>query len=279
MKHAARFLMFGACLLALACEETVGPRQPAFDLPPVDTTLPALPATAIPDSLVRRYWNDAGILAVRHLATQDSLHKQPVEIPVDLLHEIYNALGAIHGSSNAGRDSAIVKYRIHAFPSPNTRFISVYVDTTYAWTTGWRNGRRATGIAEIDSMLRQHDLELISFSRYFGLQMFGANFRSTRPLNIAGLRPRFEAVEGVQFTGGGYCCDSNDMHATRSADGTWNISFELAWGDCPAGCTESHYWDFSVTPSGSVSYLGWHGDPIPAELLNITGAADIPRRE
>jgi hypothetical protein len=53
---------------------------------------------------------------------------------------------------------------------------------------------------------------------------------------------------------------------TTNADGSYDIKLTVGWGDCPAGCINSHVWTFRVAPDGGVKLLKDEGDPVPASL-------------
>lgn len=60
----------------------------------------------------------------------------------------------------------------------------------------------------------------------------------------------------------GGCCF---WQATETADG-FEVTFEVGWGDCPAGCIERHRWVYAVGRDGSVELVDEQGDPVPAGL-------------
>jgi hypothetical protein len=58
----------------------------------------------------------------------------------------------------------------------------------------------------------------------------------------------------------GGCCF---WQATESDDG-FDVTFEVGWGDCPAGCIERHQWVYAVGRDGSVGLVSEAGDPVPS---------------
>jgi hypothetical protein len=48
------------------------------------------------------------------------------------------------------------------------------------------------------------------------------------------------------------------------ADGAFQITMTLGWGDCPAGCVERHTWIYNVAADGQLTLVEESGDPLPA---------------
>jgi len=61
--------------------------------------------------------------------------------------------------------------------------------------------------------------------------------------------------------------------ATRAPDGTWRVTVEVGWGDCPAGCINRHTWHWSVAADGTVALLDESGPGIPADVQASLAAA------
>jgi hypothetical protein len=71
--------------------------------------------------------------------------------------------------------------------------------------------------------------------------------------------PRFEgAIELTPDIIGA----SKWWEATALADGGYQVTITIGWGDCPSGCINEHVWDFEVSADGEVTLLGESGDPI-----------------
>ena len=74
------------------------------------------------------------------------------------------------------------------------------------------------------------------------------------------------ARRDINFIGQGSWWD-----ATESAQG-YEVTVELGWGDCEAGCINRHTWVYSVTRDGTVSITSEQGDPLPsAGPGNVSG--------
>jgi len=57
----------------------------------------------------------------------------------------------------------------------------------------------------------------------------------------------------------GACCW---WTGSETADG-YTLTFEVGWGDCPAGCINHHSWTFSVSKDGAVTTTAEQGPPVP----------------
>jgi hypothetical protein len=60
----------------------------------------------------------------------------------------------------------------------------------------------------------------------------------------------------------GQCCW---WTATPTADG-YDITIEIGWGDCPAGCIDRHQWFYSVATDGTITLDRENGPSLPAGI-------------
>jgi hypothetical protein len=59
----------------------------------------------------------------------------------------------------------------------------------------------------------------------------------------------------------GNCCF---YEAKAVGDGRFQVTIEIGWGDCPAGCIDRHRWFFTVTADGTVTLDREQGPAVPA---------------
>lgn len=52
-------------------------------------------------------------------------------------------------------------------------------------------------------------------------------------------------------------------YEVSALDGAYGIEVYLGWGDCIAGCIESHHWQWLVAGDGTVTLAGEQGDAVP----------------
>jgi hypothetical protein len=65
----------------------------------------------------------------------------------------------------------------------------------------------------------------------------------------------------------GGCCF---WEARQTADG-FDVTFEVGWGDCPAGCIDRHRWNYSVSRDGAVTLVSESGSPVPSGVPGAGG--------
>jgi len=67
----------------------------------------------------------------------------------------------------------------------------------------------------------------------------------------------------------GACCF---YEATANGDGSFGVTVEIGWGDCPSGCVNRHRWAYSVAGDGTVALLREDGPPVPPDAGGGGGA-------
>ena len=72
--------------------------------------------------------------------------------------------------------------------------------------------------------------------------------------SLAGVGPKDPTVIGA-------CCW---WEGTETGNG-FTVTFEVGWGDCPAGCIDRHGWTFAVARDGTVTLVDERGSsPVPS---------------
>ncbi len=67
----------------------------------------------------------------------------------------------------------------------------------------------------------------------------------------------------------GGCCF---WEAVQTADG-FDVTFEVGWGDCQAGCIERHRWTYTVSQDGAVTLRTEDGPPVPSGVPGPGGGS------
>ncbi len=218
--------------------------------------------SSVPESLRKAYFEDAARLALRKVNEAGGATREQVELPADLVQTLYSVLIHLYNAIGlAARDSVVAIYNIHTFPSPETHFLIVAVDSTAQWAAAWRQGNRLTGNVQIDLLMEEFNLEL---DGYCSTPWFpqSARLRSSKPLNIAALAKRFTGIAGIRWAEpDGVMGDGPDIRA-QSKTTYWQLEYSIGWGDCPAGCIARHFWAFDVYYNGRVQYVGSWGDAL-----------------
>jgi hypothetical protein len=70
--------------------------------------------------------------------------------------------------------------------------------------------------------------------------------------------PLFEDLEPYDPELIGGCC----FYRARAVAGGYEVTVEIGWGDCPAGCINRHTWLYAVAPSGEVRLIEESGPSI-----------------
>ncbi|MCA2005244.1 MAG: hypothetical protein LDL01_05540 [Ignavibacterium sp.] len=214
----------------------------------------------IPDTIKNFYKMDASTLAFRIMVEDSFMRENIVEINENIVDEIYRDLICIYNTKKYNPINLIVdKYPVHTRQDPSLTRLILVVDTNQQWTQAWRNGNRLTGNQQIDNLILTYDLQL-------GNQWFFSNYHSLispRPLNLLALRNLFKKIDGViDAAPDGLIGDGNDIVFGYGRSNRL-FTFKLGWGDCPAGCMHSHYWEIAVTVGEKVKFIKEYGDPLP----------------
>lgn len=61
---------------------------------------------------------------------------------------------------------------------------------------------------------------------------------------------------------------------TATPPSAWTVVYTLGWGDCQAGCIDSHTWTYVVERDGTVNFQGETGSPLPDDQVaaRVAGA-------
>ena len=198
----------------------------------------------VPDSLKMLYQEDAARLALRALGAGYA----QVVIPADLRQTYYDALIHVYNATALPtRDSVVLLYRIHTWPSPEVRRLLLQVDTTVAWVQALRAGVVPTGNATVDSLMTQYGLS--RSSSMFDLIVL----RAAEPLNVGALAAAFGGIAGVRVAeADGWIGGGDDLRAAALGDALL-LTYDHGSGDCPAGCINHQTWVLRVDPDGRVT--------------------------
>lgn len=228
--------------------------------------LPEVDDAALSDSLRALYRDDAALLALQQIPDPE---RRPVELPADLVEQLYRALVAVHSATDLpARDSVVAVYRIHTFGSSTLREIILGWDSAATWPEVWHRGERLTGYQPVDDLVLQYDLwpRRNQWCTPDGCTYFPSSWivlRAEQALNTAALAAKFTRIPEVRYAEpNGVGGDGNRITA-EERDAAWRLTYSVGYGDCPAGCIARRFWAFDVHPDASVTYVGGWGDPPP----------------
>jgi hypothetical protein len=143
---------------------------------------------------------------------------------------------------------------IHVFPSwpPGELIVALTSEAWQLYLAGQYHG--------LDALNAQYGPPQVEvFSTYFH-ELHLTFSQAYNPVLLAAI---YETAEGVAYASNRvFYGDGDDIVATALG----SYTFRHGWGDCPAGCSFRHYWEFTVT-NGVVQLVSEHGDPFGACCL------------
>lgn len=186
---------------------------------------------------------DASMLSLREM--NSGTYFQSIIIPDSLINNYLKLLSSVFNLKTTLSDSIFNILKIHVFPDIPYKELEMKIDTNYSWVKTYLKDSIISGNVEFDSLT-----ELYGFKLYYYYHFTSGNFmyiRTTKILNVSKLVNKFNAIEGLENTSaaGFMIGDGNDIE-TKFDNDTDYVTFSLGWGDCPAGCIDRHYWEFSV---------------------------------
>ncbi len=215
----------------------------------------------VPDSIKTLYKKYAGTLALRELQSDAKLKETLVTIPNEYIELFYNSLILVYKATNIpARNIVVEDYAISVFPSPETKYIVIGVDTTFAWVKMWKNDSLLTGNLKVDSLTTNYQLSFYGFYNWPWSVSF--ILQAAQPINILALSQRFKGIDGVkEVYPDGIIGDGSNIAASIT-DNYVQLDYSYGFGDCPSGCISRHYWHFRVYYTGTVEYIGESGDSL-----------------
>jgi Secretion system C-terminal sorting domain len=211
------------------------------------------------------YDNDASQLAVRmmqnHPSWQDS-----VTIPADLYERAMSMLLAVYNATQLPeRDTVVECLAIHTFPSIWPYSVLVAAASSETWAQKYEDGIFPTGNAAFDGLITQYNLAN-GGSFQIGPSIF-FTITSEKALNPTALVALFEAVPGVNFAElDGVFGDGNNIQLQPTLIEDVEMTYTVAWGDCPAGCIFERNWKFRVNLDCQVQFVEVWGNELTQEI-------------
>jgi hypothetical protein len=100
-----------------------------------------------------------------------------------------------------------------------------------------------------------------------GTTAVSVNTPAEAAARVADVAPSLEGIGPKDPDAIGGCCF---WEASQTADG-FDVTFEVGWGDCPAGCIDRHRWNYSVSSDGAVTLTSESGSPVPSGVPGSGG--------
>jgi hypothetical protein len=205
-------------------------------------TFAQVPSTCIASPrLLSSYSDDVKYLALTRLYKIASADTAEIEG----LAAIRNVDSLVQG------DSIFRSYCIHQYRKYYS--LMVQVDTAYAWTHQWASLNTITGIRSLDSLTRRHHFSVTHFYSWGSPGNF-AILTTDHILNLKVFSDSLLLFPGIiQVQLDNLIGDGSRLTYTTDSERTY--IFSLAWGDCPAGCTNFKDWTYKVDNNCNVTLL------------------------
>lgn len=224
-----------------------------------------------PDSIVKKYVNDADYLALQRVLASGNNYKDSVTIPqiwtdtsLRALLAVYNVVGI------PARDSVVKMYPVHIHRSTALKDFSIGAAPTEPWMVQLKNSTIPTGNTVLDNLITKYHLHL---GNYITAGVGGTHtveFYSDSNYNVPKMQSEFMGVSGVANFApgtpsgtGSYILDT--VTSTYVALSCW-----YGWGDCLSGCLFYHYWNFRIAYDCKVTYMGSGGSKLdPVRIAEV----------
>jgi len=206
------------------------------------------------------YWEEAYRQSINHLIDNDIPLKNEIELANEYVDQFYSALVSVFNSDFAERDLVIDTFKIKPFRDVHPYRFVIFATEDIEWVKKWKNGNKQYIIDQINPFINQYEFDLFYVREWYSGAVH-LTFESTVLINIEAFT-NFLEKQGVwgyifPYT---YSGDGDDI--TILFSDFFIIKFKLGWGDCLAGCTATHYWEFIVDFNGKVEFLKSYGSPL-----------------
>jgi hypothetical protein len=204
------------------------------------------------------YRFDASFLALKEIQSNPTHeYTDSINIPDTLINKYLKLFTSIYHLKTSRTDSIFLNKEIHVFPDIPYNSLVMTIDTSYEWIRNYLIDSVTSGYNSFDSVTTLYNFTLV----HIWHSINAITIQSESVLNVRGLVPVFEKLNGLSDIEA-YCnCegDGNDIQVNYNAD-TAVIEFSVAWGDCPSGCMNRHYWKYEVA-NCQAEFKGAFGDP------------------
>jgi hypothetical protein len=140
-----------------------------------------------------------------------------------------------------------------------------WIITAPAIAAAWSGGLAPTGAPAVDAVVAAMDV----WDFWIGTltpDAHVATFDSRGAVSAANVAAALAGVPGIEverFSERGAGSSSDVIDLGVDAGGTRTLEFWIGWGDCQAGCIQSHHWRTTIAPDGSAALVADWGAPVP----------------
>lgn len=226
----------------------------------------------IDEWIEKEYFFDSQILALREIIS-DTNHeyKDSVVLPLRITNKYLGIISSVYSQGTELTDTLFNYYSIHTFPDIPYSQIAMLVDTSYIWVKTYIQDSLISGNFKFDSITSLYNFKL-KYVTYLTSSIY-IRIESSETLNLQPLVAAFESIDGIESAEplNSWYGDGDDIEVTFSNDTSF-IYFSIGWGDCPAGCINRYYWEYSVFNCIS-KFERSYGDPIT--IIDNSSVQDI----
>ncbi len=213
----------------------------------------------VPSELRAAFNENAIRLALTHMEKTAKLELLPIDVPSDTIKifyyalvDVYNARTLLEREISPDTMQLILSIRVWIWRALNNFFASV--DTTFPWTTSWKEGQPLTGYPQIDNLIQQYEISLRQFMYTQNGKKNMVDFYTKRPLNLAALCYDFTQIPGVISASPNHLYTTGDPYPVIQAS-ILPAYIELKYFFPNSRNSLGHQWIFRVWKNHTVLYV------------------------
>jgi hypothetical protein len=212
------------------------------------------------DSTKNQYYKDAAFIEFGELI-KDSIKKaNQVELNENSILSYYDDLLYIYDNSfkisNTFFEYATL---LHSYASSVLYQITLTVDTNKSWSGNWKNGKKSTGLQEIDTIISNYNLNVHFVFESQGKYLY--EIKSIAPLNYLSLIKKLKETEEFIYVEPTVLVGGGSNISLKIENNYRHYKYYFGWGDCPSGCINYHYWTIELKEK-EIILVEEGGDPL-----------------
>lgn len=238
-----------------------------FTIPLVGLSQLVSSSCTAPDSIIKRYTEDAHRLVLKNREWTQTIAIDPARVK-----QVLNALLAVYNTKSIKqRDTVVSINRISTFQDPLLDEISFSASSQLDWMQKLKANTLPSGNSTLDDLIKTYSFS-ISYSGSPTLLYHNVTLYSNQFYNMDLIALQLRSISDISdvYTTNLFG-DGNDILMMTLNDHI-DLAYKLGKVDCMVGCGEKTYWLFSVFNDCSVKYQG-RSQTIPLQF--ITAVEDV----
>lgn len=211
----------------------------------------------VSDSTFQILLDDAKLLCLNLYLNDESRELTDIEIDESHVGPVIAAIQMVFLDSLLQSTQEIREYQIHTLCPIQLHEGILKSDTINTYINSWyQNGFSTHGL--IDNYIYQYGINLDSI----GKNQY--KYKSEVGINHMALASELKKLPFVLDAKSSSCIgDGSQIEIIDYTSDYIHLIYSYGWGDCPAGCTKRHYWEFGVYGSGIVELIAESGNKLP----------------